>query len=327
MLANALGIPGMYRTGGGLGGTDLCLIETNVTTYALQAYAPAATQGESTELLTKWLGYIPTDRVTDLTAYIKTPSSPLYRQAGITGQLAAQIDSSYPITGSSTTDSTTSSDANSEADSKKQSHRDVIIGVCVGVGGALWIALIFWIYRRVKRNHDANVHKRMSEHASFMGGVAGGYMPEGRHSRTSSLAASEIDARPSSFYANPADNEPRNRRQSQSTLQRASWNDRSASHEHARPDRMSTGFSSWFRSSNSHSNGHSNSDGHGSPPQMTQLHNPFADNAHRSYLDQGPKRTSSSWRRSHTPANKPIRKNQIGQPTLQANSLEFTEHR
>lgn len=326
MIANALGIPGKYRSDSHVVSTDLLLhSENNVTTYALQAYAPAATQGESTELLTKWLGYIPTDRVNDLTAYIKTPSSPLYRQAGITGQLAAQIDSSFPITGSSTTDSTSSSGVNAEADSKKESHRDVIIGVCVGIGGALWVALIFWIYRRVKRNHDANVHKRMSEHASFMGGVAGGYIPQGRHSRTSSLAASEIDARPSSFYANPADNEPRHRRQSQSTLQRASWNDRSPSHEQARQDRMSTGFSSWFRSSNSHSNGHSNSDGHGS--QMTQLHNPFADNGRRSYLDQGAKRTSSSWRRSHTPANKPIRKNQIGQPTLQANSLEFTEHR
>ncbi|KAJ9113182.1 hypothetical protein QFC22_006021 [Naganishia vaughanmartiniae] len=315
MIANALGID-----------------ESNVTTYALQAYSPAAVQGESTSVLTRWIGYIPTAKVTDLSSYIKTPSSPLYRQAGIAGQLAAQIDSSYPLTGSSTSASTSSDPESSESESKSKNHRDIIIGVCVGVGGALWVALVFWIYRRVKRNHDANVHKRLSEHGSFVGnGMDGGYLPEGRHSRTSSLAASEIDARPSSFYADPSENEARNRRQSHAATQRTTWNAR-ASHEQGRPDRLSTtGFSSWFRSSgshNSHSNRLSHGEGFGSLPQMTQLQNPFADSAHRSYLDQGPNRSgggASTWRRSHTP--KPISKNQIGQPTLQANSLEFTDHR
>lgn len=297
----------------------------------MQAYSPAAVQGESTSVLTRWIGYIPTAKVSDLSSYIKTPSSPLYRQAGITGQLAAQIDSSYPLTGSSTSGSTSSGAESTDSKSKSNNHRDIIIGVCVGVGGALWVALVFWIYRRVKRNHDANVHKRLSEHGSFAGNrLAGGYLPEGRHSRTSSLAASEIDARPSSFYADPSENEARNRRQSHATTQRATWNVRSGSHEHGRQDRLSTtGFSSWFRSSGSHSNPNrlSHGEGFGSPPQMTQLQNPFADTAHRSYLDQGPNRSGgpSTWRRSHTP--KPISKNQIGQPTLQANSLEFTDHR
>jgi hypothetical protein len=302
-----------------------------VTTYALQAYSPAATQGESTELLTKWLGYIPGSLVSDLTAYIKTPSSPLYRQAGITGQLAAQIDSSYPITGSTVPDTTASAAGSADTGSKSKSHRDVIIGVCVGVGGALWIGLIFWIYRRVKRNHDANVHKRMSEHASFMaGGVNTMYIPQSRHSRASSLAPSEVDARPSSFYADPTENEPRARHRSQSTMQRQSWTDHPEPREQARQDRLSTGFSSWFRSSDSHSrsNQQRRSEGYGGAgPQMTQLQNPFADTAHRSYLDHGPIPTPSTWRRSNTPAHKPIRKNQIGQPTLQANSLEFTENR
>ena len=286
-------------------------------------------QGESTELLTKWLGYIPSSLVSDLTAYIKTPSSPLYRQAGITGQLAAQIDSSFPITGSAAPETSASSPGSAASGSKSKSHRDIIIGVCVGVGGALWIALIFWIYRRVKRNHDANVHKRMSDHASFMGGgVNTMYIPQSRrHSRASSLAPSEIDARPSSFYADPAENEPRARHRSQSTMQRQSWV--TEPRDQARQDRLSTGFSSWFRSSDSHShsNNHRRSDYGSTGPQMTQLQNPFADTAHRSYLDHGPIPTLSTWRRSHTPAHKPIRKNQIGQPTLQANSLEFTEHR
>ncbi|KAJ9104619.1 hypothetical protein QFC21_002117 [Naganishia friedmannii] len=305
--------------------------ENNVTTYALQAYSPAAVQGESTSVLTRWIGYIPTTKVTDLSSYIKTPSSPLYRQAGIAGQLAAQIDSSYPLTGSSTSGSTSSGAESTDSKSKSKNHRDIIIGVCVGIGGALWVALVFWIYRRVKRNHDASVHKRLSEHGSFIGnGMAGGYLPEGRHSRTSSLAASEIDARPSSFYADPSENEARNRRQSHATTQRTTWNARPSSHEQGRQERLSTtGFSSWFRSSgshNSHSNRLSHGEGFGSPPQMTQLQNPFADTAHRSYLDQGPNRGgASTWRRSNTP--KPISKNQIGQPTLQANSLEFTDHR
>jgi hypothetical protein len=296
-----------------------------VKTYALQAYSPASYDGASTELLTKWLGYIPAGRVNDLAQYIKTPSSPLYNQPGIPGQLALQIDSSYPLIGStsaSTDGSATSAASESHSDNKR---RDAIIGACVGIGGALWIALAVWIYRRVKRNHDAKIHRRLSERFSGADGAAyAGAYNNSRHSRASSLAASEIDDRPSSFYANDVDNFPSSRRRRSSISQAvrdsvAFSNNRNG--EGSRERTQSGIGSSWFRSSGSQSHRRLSRDFGPSTtsPQMSQ--NPFADIVHRTYLENGPPTRSQTWRNSMN--GRPVDKRTIGAPTLQSNSLEF----
>ena len=291
-------------------------------TYALQAYSPASYNGDSTELLTKWLGYIPADRVNDLAQYIKTPSSPLYTQAGIPGQLALQIDSSYPLVGSTNTGSNGSPTSAASVSKTDNTRRDTIIGVCVGVGGALWLALAVWIYRRVKRNHDAKIHRRLSERFSVNEGAAfaGSYPANSRHSRSSSLAASEVDDRPSSFYANDADNFPAARRR-RSSVSHAVRDSVAFGNQSQRPP---SGIgSSWFRSSGSQSNRRISRDfGANNPasPQMSQ--NPFADIVHRSYLENGPAPRSAAWRASTN--GRPVDKRLIGAPTLQSNSLEFT---
>lgn len=271
--------------------------------------------------MTKWVGYIPTAEVNNLAQYVKTPASPLYNQTGIPGELAAQLDASYPLVGSETT-STSSAVTNTKSTSSDTKRRDAIIGVCVGVGGALWIALVIFIYRRVKSRHEADMHKRLSTMTGGGAMAGGGYIPEGRHSRTSSVAASEIDDRPSSFYANPAENEPsmRERRQTQATSARSRYDEEGDvfGDEHSSPDGRRAIGSTWFRSST----------GSHQPNQYTP-ENPFADIVHRSYLDHGPNPTGGmpAWRRSAQPGAKPINKRLIGNPTLQANSLEFTEYR
>jgi hypothetical protein len=266
-----------------------------------------------------WQGYIPSHLVDTLASYIQTPGSPLYNQAGIPGQLAAEIDPSYPLAGSAHSTETSSVTV------KSNKRRNIIIGVCVGLGGLLWIGLVYWIYRKVKRNHDQQVHRRLSEHMSMYG--ATGQMTQSggaaiRHSVASSIAPSEIDDRPSSFYANSAENDPsmRERRRTQAT-------GNSAQSPFADPTRSPVGSSpsgygsSWFRSSGSHSAlGQA-----GSPSPRDASQNPFADVVHRSYLDHGP--AQPSWRRSVQPASKPVNKRLISGPTLQANSLEFVEHR
>jgi len=302
---------------------------SQVQTYALQAYSPASYNGESTELLTKWLGYIPAERVNDLAQYIKTPSSPLYSQGGIPGQLALQIDSSYPLVGSTNSGGNGSETSATTESKSDNTRRDTIIGVCVGVGGALWLALAVWIYRRVKRNHDAKIHRRLSERFSVgdTAGFAGGFSGNSRHSRSSSLAASEVDDRPSSFYANDADNFPaaRRRRSSVSQAVRESVTFGSSRHAEGQSARAPSGIgSSWFRSSGSQSGRRISRDfGTHNPtasPQMLQ--NPFADIVHRSYLENGPAPRSGAWR--HSTNGRPLDKKLIGAPTLQSNSLEFT---
>ncbi len=269
-----------------------------------------------------WQGYIPATQVNTLASYIQTPGSPLYRQSGIPGQLAAEIDSSYPLAGG------TGSTAASTVTKKSSKRRDIIIGVCVGIGSIIWIALGYWIYRKVRRNHEKNVHRRLSEHMTMYGATANRTDAGGlavRHSVASSIAASEIDARPSSFYANPEDNEPssRDRRLTRGTSGtfRTATSDRVASPE----DHLGAGYgSSWFRSSGSQSQPPVRAES-GSPREMSQHpQNPFADILRRSYHDHAP--ASPNWRRStQAPTRPPVKKGQISGPTLQANSLEFWE--
>lgn len=267
-----------------------------------------------------------------MTQFIRTPSSPLYTQGGIVGQLAKQIDASYPLVGAESDSGGASTESTTTAKSDKK-RRDTIIGVCVGVGGALWVVLVIWVYRRVKRSHDESVHKRMSDEM-----VYDPFGDEHRRSMVDSIAASEVDARPSSFYANPEDNDRDLRDRRHQSFQSVSLvdNDRlpEAANSRSSANVLSAIGSSWFRSSGSHyskpkSSGARYSDGPERNPEMVE--NPFADVGHRSYLADGGGRAAGSssaagYRRSAIPFHRPINKQMIGHPTLQNNSLEFHEH-
>ncbi len=279
----------------------------------------ATVNGAAPQYLTMWQGYIPSGAVDTLASYIQTPGSPLYRQSGIPGQLAMEIDPSFPLAGG-----TPSSSGTSSVTKTSNKRRDIIIGVCVAVGSLLWIALGYWIYRKVKSNHEQHVHRRLSEHMSTYGtngptqhsSLMGGM----RQSMASSIAPSEVDDRPSSFYANASENEPsmRERRRTQATMgtqgqgqQQPAYPDRVAP-----PDSAPSAYgSTFFRSSNTHAT-NGPRPGSRSPPQ-----NPFADIVHGSYPEQG----SAGWRRSAQPSAKPVNKRLISGPTLQANSLEWTD--
>ena len=250
--------------------------QSEVKTYGLQVYQPASWNGDEASLLTQWLAYIPSQYFDTLNAYIKTSNSPLYNQTGIQGQLAAQINTAFPLAASG--GSSTSTDGSSSGGNDKR-KRNIIIGVSVGIGGALWVALVFWIYKRVKRSNDKAVHRRLSEHMSVFDGQHATYGAAGsRLSRTSSIAASEIDDRPSSFYASP-------------------FEDHSFG--------QSVVGNTWFAQ----------------PPsrQQTQHQNPFEDIVTRSYL------TTSGSRELAQRKSTAVQKGMISQPTLQNNSLEFSE--
>ncbi|OCF37776.1 hypothetical protein I316_00903 [Kwoniella heveanensis BCC8398] len=315
---------------------------SQVQTYGLQVYQPAAWDGDEASLLTQYMAYIPTQYFDTLNAYIKTASSPLYSQSGIEGALAAQINTAFPLAASSETAPTSSTTSSGSSSSNRK--RNIIIGVCVGIGGALWIGLIFWIYRRVKTNNDKAVHKRLSEHMSMFGDhrpmsevyAASGWRDDSRRvSMAPSIAASEVDDRPSSFYASPFENDRSMREQQR--MERESYGGSYSNHSygsansptgaHYGPSVFGT---SWFQ------NPHQQQQG---APRQRASQNPFEDIATRSYLgtnagyiSQQPHSpvtstgsgTVTAKRRSA--AGKPVSKAIISNPTLQANSLEFRDY-
>lgn len=308
----------------------------DVQTYGLQVYQPASWTGDQAALLTQWMAYIPTKDFETLQAYLQAKNSPLFTQQGIQGDLAAQINTAFPLAAATGPDTSRSSSV--ETDNGSTRTRDIIIGVCVGIGGLLWIGLVLWIYKRVKRNNQRDVHKRLSEHMSMFDARD----QQRRVSMVPSLAPSDVDDRPSSFYASPADNDPVFRRQQRQAERGASYHDYSSdeshgySHNHPRD--------SWY-------NDQSEMRQHGGPAtyglgnahggyghQQAQPLNPFEDMVTRSYLHasgsgrdfSAPPSATGSGSMGHAQRRaapgKPVQKAMIGQPNLQASSLEFREY-
>ncbi|TXT13380.1 hypothetical protein VHUM_00747 [Vanrija humicola] len=297
MLSNALNIP-----------------QPAIKTYGLKVYEPVGWDGNTATLGTQWIGYVPSDQYPTLQSYIATPSSPLYNQPGLAGQLAAQVDSTHLIDSAS---NSKTNPAGNSAEQKKASSRkrDIIIGVCVGVGGLLWILVVVWIYKRVKRANERAVNKRLSEHMSMFSGRSGDnpFSDDRRHSGAPSIAASEIDDRPSSFYASPLDNYPamRHRQVESFYTDQAGMGDTSptqASYVH------SVFGTSWFQNY-----GATGQAGGSSVAATRMSQNPFDDMYSRT--------SPTSPRMSQRPQRRSVQKAMISQPTLQANSLEFNEYR
>lgn len=308
-----------------------------MSTYGLQVYQPASWNGDETSLLTQYMAYIPSECFDTLNAYIQTPSSPLYNQSGIEGQLAAQINTAFPLAAAAS-DTTPSSSSTSEGSSTSKKKRNIIIGVCVGVGGALWIALVWWVYKRTKRSNDKAVHKRLSEHMSMFQDhrpmsqayrdsvtANNGWVSDRRVSRAPSIAASEIDDRPSSFYASPFETDRSLRDQQRGYDDEAHRVSHGSSSGPSTESPHNYGHSvfggNWFQNTNSYSQSH---DGYQSPTRSRMSQNPFEDMVTRSYLGTAGVNAPVSKRRSAL--GKPVNKALISQPKLQGNSLEFRDY-
>ncbi|GAA5820388.1 hypothetical protein JCM3770_000818 [Rhodotorula araucariae] len=165
-------------------------------TIALQAYQTTNSQGES-DILTVFLGAIPTTYVDALSAMIKTPSSPIYQQQGLPGQLAQTFVSSFAVTsfasesalmGESGT-GTSSSDASSATRTSKSDgsgkSKTIIIAVVVTCGVLLIALAAYFAFRATKsgavalstspRLGDRDFRDRdMAQHPS--GGLRGFYL-------------------------------------------------------------------------------------------------------------------------------------------------------
>ncbi len=288
------------------------------------------------------MGYIPTGYFDTLASYMKTSNSPLFNQTGIAGQLAAQINTAFPLAAASDPSATTSTTESGSGSSNRT--RDIIIGVCVSVGGILWIGLVYWIYKRVRRSNDQAVHRRLSEHMSmfsdrravpdqnrnFVDPQSGW---DDRRQSASSIAASEIDDRPSSFYASPVDHErPMRQRQGGHPASYVPTEDYSypgslPSDGDISPNRQSVFGGSWFQ------NPVQPAGQPASQPQRVRMsQNPFEDMATRSYLNTSGSTglnpaglSTMAQRRSGMGMPRQVQKGMISGPTLQATSLEFRE--
>lgn len=301
LLSGALGIP-----------------QSQIKNYGLQVYYPSTAQKRGkrdASFGTQYLAFIPNDQFSTLETYVMTPTSPFYNQPGEPGRLAHFVDRSFPLLAA---DNVRPTAANSAAAAKSSNRkRDIIIGVCVGVGGLLWIILVYWIYKRVKRNNERAVNKRLSEHMSAFSGTPGSrenpFADDRRHSHTPSIAASEIDDRPSSFYASPLDNYPAMRHRQVESYYTDQTQATGAGDTSPTSYVNSVFGTSWFQNT---------------PAGATATTSAVATRASQNPFDDMFQRSSpatQSQRMSQRPQRRSVQKTMISQPTLQGNSLEFNE--
>lgn len=118
--------------------TALGIDSAAITTVSLAAYEPATFDGDASQILTLWLGHIPTQYVDALQAMISAANSPLYSQSGIQAQVANAINPTFDVKAYTSTllatqNSDTSSTSTTSADSGKKS-KTIIIAVVVTFG-------------------------------------------------------------------------------------------------------------------------------------------------------------------------------------------------
>ncbi|BGP41757.1 hypothetical protein JCM10450v2_005823 [Rhodotorula kratochvilovae] len=130
-------------------------------TIALQAYQTTNSQGES-DILTVFLGALPSSYVDALSAMIQTPSSPIYQQQGLPGQLAQTFVSSFAVTSfasesassGESASGTSSSDASSATRTSKNGgsskSKTIIIAVVVTCGVLLIAIAAYFAFRATK---------------------------------------------------------------------------------------------------------------------------------------------------------------------------------
>jgi len=114
--------------------------------------------------------FMKTDAVADVQALLLQKTSIIYTLKGIYGEIASQIDSSYPIT--SIVDPLTGAPLNPRPveDNGSKKRQDAIIGVVSALGAIALMVLVFLVYRSMKRKREL-AHHRLSDHQNDFVGV------------------------------------------------------------------------------------------------------------------------------------------------------------
>ncbi|TFY83180.1 hypothetical protein EWM64_g835 [Hericium alpestre] len=152
----------------------LPITQDQIKTFALQVYIPDSYTGPSDrdQLMTTWLGYIPTEQVNTLANEIKVKSSQFYTGSPAPySTLAGHVNPAYSLRSISNPNEipggggATTGNSNGSVNggsSSNHSRQDAIIGVVSVLGGITLIVLAVLIFRSVKRRREL-AHRRLSD--------------------------------------------------------------------------------------------------------------------------------------------------------------------
>lgn len=159
---------------------------SSVKTIALQAYQTTNSSGAS-QILTVYLGSIPSTYVDALSAMLQSPTSPIYKQTGLPGQLAETFIPSFSVksfasdksaSSGSMSDSTDGTSSSSSSSGGLDKSTKIIIAVVV-TGGVILIAIAGYLAFRATRSGaiKLSASPRVTQR-DFARGGAGGEMSQ-----------------------------------------------------------------------------------------------------------------------------------------------------
>ncbi|CAG8533142.1 1588_t:CDS:2 [Acaulospora colombiana] len=155
------------------------LLGDDVKVVGLQAFIPDDYRTEN-DLMTLFVAFLPSDKVSTLASMIRTLSSPFYQTDNAVAKAIAQnVVASYDIASlegvnNENGSSTTPSSNNTKTDN---SRRNAIIGVTVTFGIIALVVLIWWGVRTYRTRREG-MHKRLSYGGTANYGATGRGMTE-----------------------------------------------------------------------------------------------------------------------------------------------------
>jgi len=147
---------------------------SNVMTYALQVQIPQSWSGDTNDLGTMYLAYIPQNQVNSLSLMMHTMSSSFYKQAGVAGQLAYSVVPSFPLTAVSLHTLPGGAESSDGTNSAKKTRTIVIIAISAASSSIAAFVAVWWTLRYLKHKKETK-HRRLSEQSdpNWSGGVYG----------------------------------------------------------------------------------------------------------------------------------------------------------
>lgn len=214
--------------------TALGIDSAQIKTLSLAAYEPATFDGDASQILTLWLGYLPTSYVDALQAMVSAANSPLYSQSGIQAQIANAINPTFDVKAYSTnvlatSSNDTSATSTTSSDDGKKS-KTIIIAVVVSFGVVILALAAYAAFRATKRGtlslpSSGRREERMDpQHRSFSLSQGGRLQL-----RDSTSSASSTSSRSTGFSGDSRDAQRESRSHGRSTSvdvggeRRSSW--------------------------------------------------------------------------------------------------------
>lgn len=186
----------------------LNITSSDISNNALIAYQKLDAKSVN-DIAAVYLMYVPTDAVDSLQQLVYSTKSKFYKQTGISGQIASQVDPSLKLNAFVSSDSTSVGDSKQNAeedDDDGSSNKTTIVAVCASFGGVIALLLAALAFRHYKNKHPKDGAPNLRElqlspdqPSPFMSQRSPGYGGGNTRISGATMQSQHMSSRPTSY--------------------------------------------------------------------------------------------------------------------------------